>query len=321
MKAIAYGAAFVVLLLALVSPARASAIEPLITPVTGSVAVRYGETYIFAGSRSTHRGIDICGQEGDPVAAPCPGRVRFAGQVPADGGGRCGAVTIEAAGGALVTVMPLREIRVRTGADVESGESVGTLALAGDASSGLPHVHLSVRIGGRYVDPEPLLDLGCDAGGGAPVREGPAEASDPSQPGAVSSGSCVVVPETAMTSAADAGEVAADAAHLSPGTSALSGEDVGARAAGATRPAVDPGSVRDSIFRSIQAMQQTSAAARRGAPPLAAGRSGAGQTLDVAPPPSAPVTRSAALSIVAAVLSVTATTHARRKALAVQRTG
>lgn len=147
--------------LAVATPAVAAGAWTL--PVSGGeIVTPYAAVY--AGK--THRGVDISGTAGDSVLAPADGRVVFAGRVPADGGGTCGAVTIEFADGFRVSVLPLADVRVGQGAEVVSGEAVGTLAAVGDDSSALPHLHLSLRRGDEYLDPTGSLPVGEPA---APV--------------------------------------------------------------------------------------------------------------------------------------------------------
>ncbi len=164
-----------VLVIGSVCPAHASDAE-LLRPVAGPSLLSFGATYASAGRSCVHGGLDLAGAQGETVRAPATGEVVFAGLVPADGGGRTYAVTIEVAGGLKVTVLPLRTVSVSVGKCVDAGEPVGELAASGDDSSASPHVHLSVRAGGAYVDPEPLL-----ASGGAPeVTPGDVPAPAPS---------------------------------------------------------------------------------------------------------------------------------------------
>ena len=142
---------------ALATPQAALGTESLVPPVTGAVLTRYGVRYQTAAGDTTHRGLDLGASEGSVVIAAVDGVVTFAGLVPADGGGRTTAVTITTPSGLLVTVSPLAAARVGKGENVVAGDDLGTLAGTGDASSAQPHVHLSVRISGTYVDPEPLL--------------------------------------------------------------------------------------------------------------------------------------------------------------------
>ena len=144
----------------LVAPQVAGAGETLSLPVTGALLTRYGARYESPTGSTTHRGLDLAAEDGAGVLAAADGVVTFAGLIPADGGGRTTAITVTTPAGMLVTVSPLLDSRVSKGAHVEAGDELGTLAGTGDGSSTLSHVHLSVRVDGAYVDPEPMLGLG-----------------------------------------------------------------------------------------------------------------------------------------------------------------
>ncbi|TDB38006.1 MAG: hypothetical protein D9V44_08150 [Actinobacteria bacterium] len=179
--------AWVLALLLVLVPVGASAGEGLHRPVPGAVALRFGATFSSAGKQCTHRGVDIPAEPGETVLAAADGVVTFAGQVPADGGGRTTAVTITTKDGLLVCVMPLERSSVQKGDPVTAGARVGVVAGAGDFSSDNPHVHLSVRRAGSYIDPEPLLGeteaatepLSVSGGSGAVAPGGRAESSSP----------------------------------------------------------------------------------------------------------------------------------------------
>ncbi len=141
--------------LTVASPATAA--TRLSMPVSGGIVVAFGATYETAGRSLTHRGVDMLGTPAETVRAACDGIVTFAGEVPADGGGRTHAVTIRSDDGLLVCVSPLGSVCVSTGESVGGDRAIGTLAASGDGSWACTHAHLSVREGGVYVDPTPLL--------------------------------------------------------------------------------------------------------------------------------------------------------------------
>lgn len=149
----------------------AQALDSLARPIPGAVLVRFGQRYGSEHPR-THCGLDLLGVPGEPVRAACAGTVVFAGLIPADGGGRTAAVTIESEDGVAVTVSPLAEVAVTRGDVVDRGATVGALAAGGDGSSNEPHLHLSVRREGRYVDPEPLLEPYGPVCGNEPEQAG-----------------------------------------------------------------------------------------------------------------------------------------------------
>lgn len=133
-----------------------------------------------------HRGVDLAAPASSPVRAPVAGRVLFAGPVPADDGGTCGAVTIEIAEGIRVSLLPLEALHVSAGDTVHAGEVVGRLAPAGDDSMSAPHLHVGLREGDAYRDPAPMLPVqaaqdsgsaSCEQVPGATVPDAPSSSA------------------------------------------------------------------------------------------------------------------------------------------------
>jgi hypothetical protein len=83
--------------------------------------------------------------------------VIFSGPVPSGEGARATAVTVLASDGLKITLLPLSDSSVSAGSDVAAGDTLGTLAASGDVSTAATHLHMSVRRGDRYIDPESLL--------------------------------------------------------------------------------------------------------------------------------------------------------------------
>lgn len=180
-----------------------------IAPVEGAVvSVSFGAL----GPSGVHRGVDIPADPGAQVFAPSAGVVSFAGAVPADGGGTCGAITIETPDGQRISMLPLDAVHVSKGATVEAGATVGRLAASGDDSADAPHLHLGLRRGDQYLDPSPFLECGSGntpaspAVGGEPgVSPGGASPADSPAvaPGATAS-HAVSAPSASVQSAARA---------------------------------------------------------------------------------------------------------------------
>ncbi|MDZ4180436.1 MAG: M23 family metallopeptidase [Coriobacteriia bacterium] len=143
------------LVLGVLSPTIAGAGWPL--DKAAEVTLGYAVSYPFGDGESVHRGIDLAAATGDTVLAPFAGRVSFAGRVPAQGGGTCGAVTIEFGDGLKLTCLPLDDVRVSAGTLIEGGSIIGLLAASGDRSSSAPHLHIGVRRGDAYLDPMGFL--------------------------------------------------------------------------------------------------------------------------------------------------------------------
>ncbi len=163
----------VVLTSVLWGASAATASTALSPPVSGGVALGFGAAYESGGKRVTHRGLDLEGSAGETVRAACDGVITFAGEVPAEGGGRAFAVTIRSADGLLVCVSPLATTSARKGATVAAGDPLGQLAESGDASWSDTHVHLSARDGDTYVEPTLAAVQVSDPGGGAPAITSP----------------------------------------------------------------------------------------------------------------------------------------------------
>ena len=123
-------------------------------PATGEIIRGFdygGGAYTASG----HRGIDIAGAAGAEVLAPAAGHVSFAGSLPSNGR----AVSIRTADGWAVTLTQLGSVIVSVGDGVAEGETVGTIAAAGEPAA-IPHVQLGTRRADDprgYVDPLTLL--------------------------------------------------------------------------------------------------------------------------------------------------------------------
>ncbi|HEX9761701.1 MAG TPA: M23 family metallopeptidase, partial [Acidimicrobiia bacterium] len=104
------------------------------------MVARYSPIGLYSG----HWGVDYGAAEGSMVRAPASGRVTFAGTV---AGMRT--MTIEPVPGFKVSLSYLESVTLSAGQWVSRGQRVGTSGL----SHGVPAVHLSTRIDGRYVDP------------------------------------------------------------------------------------------------------------------------------------------------------------------------
>jgi murein DD-endopeptidase MepM/ murein hydrolase activator NlpD len=90
-----------------------------------------------------NRGLEYGTRSGDPVRAVAAGRVTFAGAV-----ARVRYAVVEHADGRRVTYGGLASVLVAAGDRVVRGARIGTAA---------GPLHLGVRDGDRYVDPEPFI--------------------------------------------------------------------------------------------------------------------------------------------------------------------
>jgi murein DD-endopeptidase MepM/ murein hydrolase activator NlpD len=142
------------LVLALLAPHASAEDPPQPRPGASHAVPLYGELlHGFDAPEDDpfapgHRGLDVGAPAGSAVRASAPGVVSFAGVV---AGNRT--VTLDHGGGLRTSYSYLATSAVRAGASVARGEIVGTVG-AGHPGSGLPpHVHLSSRQDGTYLDP------------------------------------------------------------------------------------------------------------------------------------------------------------------------
>ncbi len=123
-------------------------------PITSSFGTRraYG-----AGPASTfHAGLDIDGEEGDPIRAPAAGTVALAEMLQVRGG----AVILDHGAGVLSGYFHLRSIAVHEGEKVERGALLGEMGSTGLSTGS--HLHWEVRIGGIAVNPLEWLERPMD---------------------------------------------------------------------------------------------------------------------------------------------------------------
>lgn len=115
-------------------------------PVSGPMIAEYAPAGRYAG----HWGVDYAAGPGEPVEAPADGVVTFAGSV----AGML-SLTIEPVPGFKVSLSYLSMVSVGPGDHVQRGVVVGRAG----APHGVPGVHLSTRLAGRYTDP--ASQMGC----------------------------------------------------------------------------------------------------------------------------------------------------------------
>jgi peptidase M23-like protein len=141
------------LALGFAQPVRA---ESWTWPLRGEVITPYrnGDDPYAAGQ---HRGIDIAGPVGAPVAAATAGKVTFAGTA-----GRSGlTVGVRTADGRYDTsYLHLSALGVREGQAVSAGDRLAAVGTTGHRSAERPHLHFGVRDAGSrhaYHDPMDFL--------------------------------------------------------------------------------------------------------------------------------------------------------------------
>lgn len=122
----------------------------LVRPLPGVVTSPFGYRDLRVNGSNFHSALDIDGVTGEPVRAAAPGEVTFSGWR-----GDYGNLVVVRDGDVEYRYAHNSELRVAAGQRVEAGD---TLALVGDTGLSFgDHLHFEVRVGGRAIDPLPLL--------------------------------------------------------------------------------------------------------------------------------------------------------------------
>lgn len=122
------------------APARPDP-PPLRRPVRGAITDHFRSPSSPYGAGN--RGLEFAATEGEAVLAAAPGRVSFAGHVAA-----ALWVVVEHADGYRTSYGPLASTAVHAGDALARGQPLGTAGAT---------LHLGLRHGSTYVDPEPWL--------------------------------------------------------------------------------------------------------------------------------------------------------------------
>lgn len=101
---------------------------------------------------TAHRGVDLSGSPGQPVRAALDGRVTFAGVVAGRG------VVVVSHGRFRTTYEPV-VADVSVGDQVERGDRIGVLEIAGTHCPPRACLHWGLREGDRYLDPLSLIGV------------------------------------------------------------------------------------------------------------------------------------------------------------------
>lgn len=121
-------------------------------PVAGSVTSGFGyRVHPIFGTRRLHKGLDISGGTGTPIASAKAGTVVSAGWQNGYGN------TVIVSHGSGVTTLYAHQTRVgvSAGQSVDRGTIIGWVGSTGNSTG--PHLHFEVRINGSAVDPRPYL--------------------------------------------------------------------------------------------------------------------------------------------------------------------
>ena len=123
---------------------------PMRSAATDSFGVRRTFNSV---QQSIHQGSDYRASVGTPIAAMNAGRVLLARNLFFEGG----CIVIDHGQGLLTIYMHLSEFDVKEGDRVERGQRIGLTGATGRVTG--PHLHVSVRWQGIYLDPLLLVSL------------------------------------------------------------------------------------------------------------------------------------------------------------------
>ena len=122
--------------------------SPAIWPAHGWLTSRFGPRISpFTGRRQFHAGIDIGGARGTEIVAPARGRVEFVG----DKGPLGRSLLIDHGFGIRTHYGHNDKILVKRGEMVERGQTIALLGNSGRSTG--PHLHYTVEVNGKAVDP------------------------------------------------------------------------------------------------------------------------------------------------------------------------
>lgn len=130
---------------------------PFILPRDAAFTAFFGDQRVFNGSlASVHYGLDLRGAVGAPIHAANAGEVVLVRDCFTSGN----TVIIDHGAGLYTLYFHLSRYDVSEGQRVERGQLLGAVGSTGRVTG--PHLHWSVHIDGRYVDPQRLLELSVD---------------------------------------------------------------------------------------------------------------------------------------------------------------
>jgi murein DD-endopeptidase MepM/ murein hydrolase activator NlpD len=117
-------------------------------PILGPITSGYGwRIHPIFDTPEFHTGVDIAAAWGTPVEAPAPGRVIYAGTLPANGT----LVILDHGRGLTTTYSHLSSYDVRIGERVERGQVIAQVGSTGWSTG--PHLFFEIRQNGRPIDP------------------------------------------------------------------------------------------------------------------------------------------------------------------------
>ena len=127
------------------------------SPVSGDIVINseYGyRIHPISGQWKMHHGLDIDGEQGDPVFAAAEGTVVKAVHSDTGYGNH---VIIEHADGTQTLYAHMYSYGVEVGQTVSQGEQIGEVGSTGGTTG--PHLHFEVRVDGQDVNPQTIFDF------------------------------------------------------------------------------------------------------------------------------------------------------------------
>lgn len=125
----------------------------MIVPTQGRVTSRFGyRHHPITGKFGIHNGTDIAAPEGTPICAAFNGMVEEIGYNKVRGN----YILVSHGGDTQTLYMHCSEVVAPEGAVVRQGEVIAKVGSTGYSTG--PHLHFSILIGGKYCNPEWLID-------------------------------------------------------------------------------------------------------------------------------------------------------------------
>lgn len=123
-------------------------------PRPPEVTAPFGDLRLINGKKnSQHFGMDLDGNTGDPISAANAGEVVMVRDCFASGN----TVLVHHGGKLFTAYFHLSKFEVAEGDLVKQGQLLGKVGKTGRVTG--PHLHFGVKIDGRWVDPQSVLDL------------------------------------------------------------------------------------------------------------------------------------------------------------------
>jgi len=133
-------------------------------PRPPEITAPFGDLRLMNGKKkSQHFGVDLDGNTGDPIVAANDGEVVMV----RDCFGSGNTVLVHHGGRLFTAYFHLSKFEVKDGQRVKAGQLLGKVGKTGRVTG--PHLHFGVKLDGRWVDPESVLELRFFERPGAPA--------------------------------------------------------------------------------------------------------------------------------------------------------